>query len=126
MSKAFLAAMFLFYWQFSGEHYAELVKRNIGLENQGAQVEVNHGWYKSIETQRLYVPAEVGDIDGNDITNMDDLALCLSISPECFTLGGKYHLFEDCRHIRGKLYKSCECEPNNVCLTCVARKLKEN
>jgi hypothetical protein len=39
----------------------------------------------------------------------------------CFTIGGKHHLFEDCRYILGKEYKPCLCDPNNMCLTCAAR-----
>ena len=43
----------------------------------------------------------------------------------CFTIGGKHHLYDDCRYIRGKEYKPCICDPNNLCLTCAARVIVE-
>jgi len=43
----------------------------------------------------------------------------------CFTVGGRGHLYEDCRYLRGKEYKPCLCDPNNICLTCISRDLLE-
>lgn len=44
----------------------------------------------------------------------------------CFTVGGKHHLYEDCRYIVGKEYKPCLCDPNSLCLTCKSRALAED
>jgi hypothetical protein len=41
----------------------------------------------------------------------------------CFTVGGKHHLYEDCRYLNGKEYIPCVCDQNNLCLTCAARKI---
>ena len=43
----------------------------------------------------------------------------------CYTLGGKDHLYSDCRYLTDKEWRPCVCDPNNICLTCTARKLKE-
>ena len=43
----------------------------------------------------------------------------------CYTLGGKHHLYQDCRYIAGKEWVPCVCDPNNICLTCTARKITE-
>ena len=45
----------------------------------------------------------------------------------CYTLGDGYkqHLYSDCRHLKDKQWSPCVCDPNEICLTCVARKASE-
>ena len=44
----------------------------------------------------------------------------------CYTVGGKHHLYADCRHLKDKQWSPTICDPNNICLTCVARKARED
>lgn len=43
----------------------------------------------------------------------------------CYTIGGKQHLYDDCRYIIGKDWIPCVCDPNNICLTCKARRAND-
>jgi len=43
----------------------------------------------------------------------------------CYTVGGKCHLYEDCRYIKDKAWTPCLCESDNICLACLARKAEE-
>jgi hypothetical protein len=47
------------------------------------------------------------------------------ISNVCFSVGGKHHLFIDCSYMTGKLPLIVDCNPNDICLRCAARKLSE-
>ena len=46
----------------------------------------------------------------------------------CYTLGGKDHLYRHCSSIVGKVVTECDCKPNNenICLKCLARKIRES
>jgi len=46
-----------------------------------------------------------------------------SLGQICYTVGGKHHLYQDCRYLAGKEWIPCVCDPNNICLTCAARRL---
>jgi len=43
----------------------------------------------------------------------------------CFTIGGKHHLYSDCQYLKGKEWKPCLCDPNNICLSCIAEKARK-
>jgi len=43
----------------------------------------------------------------------------------CFTVGGKHHLYADCRYIANKESSPCLCDDANICLVCAARRLSE-
>jgi hypothetical protein len=48
-----------------------------------------------------------------------------SLGHICYTVGGKHHLYQDCRYIADKAWTPCVCDPNNICLTCAVRRLEE-
>jgi hypothetical protein len=48
------------------------------------------------------------------------------ISNLCFTVGGKHHLYIDCSYLTGRTDLTIEdCAPNNICIRCAARKVRE-
>lgn len=48
-----------------------------------------------------------------------------AIGVVCYTIGGKHHLYIDCRYIASKETTPCLCDEVNICLVCTARRLSE-
>jgi len=59
---------------------------------------------------------------------LEDPNIPIKTEPIGWTIGGKIHLYPDCQYLKGKddRIKPVVIEdPNNVCLTCIARKESE-
>jgi len=69
-----------------------------------------------IEPNQPTMPQDVNEPEPNEVQ---------AKTVFCFTVGGRDHLYEDCRYIKDKEYKPCLCEDGNLCLTCVNRKLNQ-
>lgn len=59
------------------------------------------------------------------VTEPNELVNDNALGQICYTIGGKQHLYQDCRYLKDKEWIPCVCDPNNFCLTCVARKAQE-
>jgi hypothetical protein len=72
------------------------------------------------DTQPDLCPIDDTQTDPNSQGTLDS-----SLGQICYTVGGKQHLYQDCRYIRDKAWTPCVCDPNSICLTCTARRLAE-
>ena len=79
----------------------------------------------------MYHPLSVWDLNCDGITNLADFAIlskCWTGKIQVmmgWTIGGKIHLYRDCRYIKDKSAAAVEIDPNNVCLSCKARKVND-
>lgn len=68
-----------------------------------------------------YVPSVVIPEPNNIEVEPNDA----SLGAICYTVGGRHHLYDDCRYIVSKEWIPCLCESDNLCLVCLARKVSE-
>lgn len=69
-------------------------------------------------------PNTVGSVTQTELRIADETQLPY-VEGICYTLGGKHRLYSDCRYTKDKQWSPTICDPNEICLTCVARRVRE-
>jgi hypothetical protein len=125
-----------------------IVNRQVYVQGEPSDPN-NREYCKYVIKQWQFHPLTIMDLDMDGVINLRDFAVLSAcyvptvVIPEpnmpepndnafgliCYTVGGKSHLYSDCRYIKDKAWSPCLCnDPNNnngICLTCLARKARE-
>lgn len=129
MTTAYLLAMLMFYSAETGRPSYTLLSYNWLSQHNLCQSWRQH-------------QVQYGDLNLDGKTDMKDFAILSTcyvpsvVVPAaepndtafghiCYTVGGKFHLYSDCRYLVNKEWMPCLCESGNVCLSCLHGRLKD-